>query len=425
MIEVYLDNHSSTKIDAEVLNSMLSYLSDYYGNAQSLHKLAENSKKAIQLSRTQVAKLINCNPEEIIFTSCGSESNNLAIKGLAFAYKDKAKHILVSAVEHLSVLNSVKKLSQLFDFKYDIIKVDNYGVLRLDELKKLLRDDTILVSVQLANPEIGTIQPIKEVANIIKEFNEKRKNKNIKTYLHTDAVAGCGIISVDVKDLGVDLLSLSATQFHGPQGSAALYVKKSVDIVSQIDGGIQENEKRAGTENVAGIVGLGKAAEIAKNTMAENYKKMLVLRDKLINGIKTKIKYVYLNGHPTNRLPNNASFSFEFIEGESILLLLNHKGIYVTSGSACTSKSLKLSHILTAIGIDPSVGQGSVTFTLSKYTTEQEIDYVLEELPSIIDKLRSFSPLYSYFLKTGKRMQAGPGTKYKQEHSHEEEDFSF
>ncbi|MFN3551173.1 MAG: cysteine desulfurase family protein [Endomicrobiia bacterium] len=423
MLEVYLDNHSSTKIDSEVLNSMLPYLSDYYGNAQSLHRLAEESKKAIESARNKVSQLINCDPQEIIFTSCGSESNNLAIKGVAFAYKDIARHILVSAVEHLSVLNSVKKLKQLFGFEYDIIKVDNYGVVRLDELKRLLREDTILVSVQLANPEIGTIQPIKEVANIIKEFNEQKKNKNIKTYLHTDAVAGCGIIPVDVKDLGVDLLSLSAAQFHGPQGAAALYVKKSVNIVSQVDGGIQENKKRAGTENVASIVGLGKAAEIAKNSLDENYNKMLVLRDKLIDGIKTKIKYVYLNGHPTNRLPNNVNFSFEFIEGESIILLLNHKGIYVTSGSSCTSKTLKLSHILEAIGIDPALGQGSVTFTLSKYTTEQEIDYVLEELPQIIEKLRNFSPLYSYFLKTGRRMQAGPGSDYEEHHHKDNNDF--
>lgn len=420
-MEVYLDNHSTTKIDPEVLEEMLPYLKENYGNPQSLHNLGQRSKDAIEKSRQQVANFINCQPEEIIFTSCGSESNNLAIKGIAFAYKDVGKHIIVSLVEHLSVLNSVKKLKQLFGFEYDIVGVDSYGVVKLDELKKLLREDTILVSMQLANPEIGTIQPIKEISNIIKEFNEKRKNKNTKTFFHTDAVACCGIIPVDIKELGVDLLSLSATQFYGPKGAAALFVKKGIKIISQIDGGIQENNKRAGTENVASIVGLGKAAEIAKIQLEENCKKMLNLRNKLIDGIKNKIQYVYLNGHPTQRLPNNVNFSFEFVEGESILLLLNQKGIYVASGSACTSKTLKLSYVLEAIGVDKAVGQGSITFTLSKYITEDEIDYVLETLPPIIEKLRSFSPLYSYFLKTGQRMKAGPGTDYDEDHHSEDE----
>ncbi len=419
-MNVYLDNHSSTKIDPRVLEVILPYLTDYYGNPQSIHDLGQKSKDAVEQARQQVASLINCSPQEIIFTSCGSESNNLAIKGLYLAYKDVAKHIIVSAVEHLSVLYSTRRLKQLYGVEVSVVSVDKFGLVDLNQLRNLLREDTILVSIQLANPEIGTIQNIKEVAKIVEEFNNQRKNKQIKTFLHTDAVSGCGVINVDVKELGVDLLSLAASQFYGPKGAAALYIKKGVRVVPQIDGGIQEDGRRAGTENVAAIVGMGKAAEIARNELEENAKKMKLLRDKFINGVQNKIDYVYLNGHPTQRLPNNVNFSFEFIEGESITLLLNQFGIYVTSGSACTSKALKLSHVLEAIGVDPAVGQGSVTFTFSKYNTEEEINYVLEKLPAVIERLRNFSPLYSYFLKTGQRMQAGPGTDYD-EHHHSEE----
>lgn len=419
-MKVYLDNHSATKLDNEVLDAMLPYLAEFYGNAQSLHELGLKSKDAVETARIQVAQFINCLPEEIIFTSCGSESNNLAIKGVAFAYKDFGKHIIVSSIEHPSILNSVERLKRLFGFEYDLIPVDNYGRIKLDVLKNLLREDTILVSVQHANPEIGTIQPVKEVAKIISEFNQLRKNKQVRTFLHTDAVSSCGVIPVDVKDLGVDLLTFSSTQLYGPKGVAVLFVRKGVRIAPLIDGGVQENNRRAGTENVACIVGLAKAVEIAKKQMEENYKKMVYLRDKMIKEIPQRIQYVYLNGHPIERLPNNVNFSFEFVEGESILLLLNQKGIYATSGSSCSSKSLKLSHVLEATGIDPAVGQGSVVFTLSKYNTEEEIEYVLNELPPIIERLRSISPLYSYFLKTGKRMQAGPGTDYEKLLEHED-----
>ncbi|MEN3014022.1 MAG: cysteine desulfurase family protein [Endomicrobiia bacterium] len=418
-MKVYLDNHSATKIDDLVLEEMLPYLKDNYGNAQSLHELGQKAKEAIDIARERVSKLINCSPQEIIFTSCGSEANNLAIKGsIMLNNNTNSKHIIVSSIEHLSVLYSAKRMKQLFGIEYSLLPVDSYGVVKLDELKNLLREDTILVSVQLANPEIGTIQPIKYIAEIIREFNNQRKNKQIKTLLHTDAVAACGIIDVDVQQLGVDMLSLAGSQFYGPKGAAALFLKKGTKIVPQIDGGIQEDGRRAGTENVACIVGLGKAAEIAKNHLEENFQKMIKLRDKIIHDVPQKIQYVYLNGHPVNRLPNNINFSFEFIEGESILLLLNQKGIYVTSGSACTSKALKLSHVLEAIGVDAAVAQGSVTFTLSKYTTDEEVEYLLKELPPIIERLRSLSPLYSYFLKTGKRMQAGPGTDYEDDHSH-------
>ncbi len=420
MKQVYLDNHSSTKIDPRVLEVMLPYLNEFYGNAQSIHELGTKSKDAVELARTQVAELINSTPQEIIFTSCGSESNNLAIKGVAFAYRELGKHIVVSSIEHLSVLYSTKRLKQLFGFEVSFLPVDKYGSVDTNELKNQLREDTILVSIQLANPEIGTVQNIKRISQIIEEFNNQRKNKQIKTLLHTDAVAACGVINVDVKELNVDLLSLSASQFYGPKGAAALFVKKGVRIVPQIDGGIQEDGKRAGTENVAAIVGMGEAARVAKEELQINFDKIKSLKDKLLEGITKKIEYVYLNGHPQQRIPNNLNISFEFVEGESITLLLNQVGIYVTSGSACTSKALKLSHVLEAIGIDPAVGQGSVTFTLSKYNTEEDIEYVLEKLPGIIERLRNFSPLYSYFLKTGQRMQAGPGTDYDEHHNSEE-----
>lgn len=418
----YFDNHSSTKLDEEVLEAMLPYLKDFYGNAQSQHELGFLSKKAVDKARQQVANLINSEPEEIIFTSCGSESNNLAIKGIAWSHKEYGRHIIVSAVEHVSVLNTVKKLKQLFGFEYTILPVDNYGVVKIEELKNSLREDTILVSIQLANPEIGTIQPIKEIANIIKEFNNTKRNKNFQTLFHTDAVAACGAINVDVKDLGVDLLSISASHFHGPKGAAALYIKKSIKITPLIDGGIQENNRRAGTENVACIVGFGKAAELAKVQLEDNFGKMKTLRDKIIDEISKKVQYSYLNGHPVERLPNNINFSFEFIEGESITLLLNKEGIYVTSGSSCSSKNLKISHVLEAINLEPAIAQGSIVFTLSKYTTQEEVDYLFQKLPPIIEKLRSISPLYSYFIKTGDRMKAGPGTDYDDTHS-DKEDF--
>ncbi len=407
-MKVYLDNHSGTKLDRRVIEAMLPYLEELYGNPQSMHDLGTQTKQAIETARKQVASLINANEEEIYFTSCGSESNNLAIKGVALAYKDKKKHIVVSQIEHFSVLYSARRLQQL-GFEVTYIPVDKEGFVLLDELEKAVRDDTVLVSLQHSNPEIGTIQNIKEVVEICHK-------KGI--LVHTDAVSSCGVVPIDVKELGVDLLSLSASQFYGPKGAAALYIKKGVRVIPLIDGGVQENGLRAGTENVAAIVGMGVAAEIVKTELEQNYKKMIKLRDKLIKGIQERIKYVYLNGSVENRLPNNVNFSFEFIEGEGLSLLLNSKGIYVTSGSACASKALKMSHVLTAIGVDPAVGQGTITMTLSKYNTEEEIDYVLEVLPELVEKLRSISPLYSYFLQTGQRKPAGPGTDYD-EHHHE------
>ncbi|HLD35670.1 MAG TPA: cysteine desulfurase family protein [Planctomycetota bacterium] len=409
MRQIYLDNHSSTRLDERVLNEMLPYLKDAYGNAQSMHSLGNRSKEALEQARHQTADLINANDDEIYFTSCGSESNNLAVKGAAAAYTSKGKHIIVSTIEHFSVLNSAKRLEQA-GFQVTALPVDKYGVISIDDLKQAIRPDTVLVSIQQANPEIGTIQPIEELARIAKA-------KGI--LFHTDAVATAGTIPVDVNNLGVDLLTLAGSQFYGPKGAAALYIKKGVRVIPQIDGGVQENGRRAGTENVPAIVGLGKASEIAKAEMAENNKKLIALRDRLVSALPSQMEHIYLNGHPVNRLANNINFSVEFIEGEAMLLFLDSAGIYISSGSSCASKALKMSHVLSAIKVDSAVAQGSVLMTLSKYNSNEDIDYILSEFPPIIKKLRDMSPLYAHFKKTGQRQAAGPGTDYAHAHDHE------
>lgn len=409
MKEIYLDNSAGSRLDDAVYQEMIPYLKEFYGNAQSMHSIGAKSRDALEKARHHVADLIGANDEEIYFTSCGSESNNLAIKGIAEAYATKGKHIIVSSIEHFSVLNSAKRLGQS-GFQVTTIPVDKYGIVSLDELRNAIRKDTILVSVQHANPEIGTIQSIEEISKITKEKG---------MLFHTDAVCTAGIIPINVTKLGVDLLTLVGSQFHGPKGAAALYVRKGVRIIPQIDGGIQENGRRAGTENIPAIVGFGKACEIARNTMSDNYKKLITLRDRLISELPKKIEYVYLNGHPIQRLPNNVNFSVEFVEGEGMLLFLDGQGIYISSGSACTSKALKMSHVLAAIKTDAAIAQGSVLMTLSKYNANEDIDYILNEFPPIVKKLREMSPLYAYFKKTGKRQVAGPGTDYEHEHGDE------
>lgn len=411
MKEVYLDNQSNTPLDERVYNEMLPYLKENYGNAQSNHSLGFVSKDAVEKARALVASLIGSKPEEIYFTSSASEANNLAVKGILEANKAKGKHIIVSAVEHFSVLNSAKRLSNA-GFEVTLVPVDKFGFVSPEDVEKAIRNDTVLVSIQHANTEIGTIQPIQEIAKVTKQKG---------VLFHTDAVSTAGTIPVDVAALGVDLLTLSGQQFYGPKGAAVLFIKKGVRVVPQIDGGIQEGGRRAGTENVPAIVGFGKACEIAKAEMQENSKKISALRDKLIAELPKRIENIYLNGHPANRIPGNVNFSIEFIEGEGMFLLLDGKGIYVSSGSACASKALKMSHVLTAVGCDAAVGQGSILMSLSKYNTDEEMDYVLAEFPPVVKKLRDMSPLYSYFLKTGKRQVAGPGTDYEHEHEHEQE----
>jgi len=410
MRTVYLDNGSATKIDPRVLDVMLPYLKEEYGNAQSMHSLGQRAKDALEKSRAAVAGLINAPTSQIIFTSCGSESNNLAIKGVAYAYKDKGKHIIVSSIEHFSVLQAAKRLGQE-GYEITYLPVDKYGVVSPDELEKNMRRDTILVSIQHANPEIGTIQDIKKLSEITHKAG---------AFFHTDAVASAGIIPIDVNELGVDLLSFAGSTIYGPKGAGALFFKKGIRLVPLFDGGIQESGRRAGTENIPAIVGFGKACEIAKEELKTNAEKIAGLQKRLMNELPQRIQYIYLNGHPENRLPNNVNFSVEFVEGESMLLFLDQKGIYVTSGSACTSRALKMSHVLQAIKIDPAVAQGSILMVLSKYNTDEDIDYILNEFPPIVTQLRNMSPLYAYFLKTGKRMEAGPGTDY--EHHHGVED---
>ena len=407
---IYLDNQSNTRLDDRVLDAMMPFFKENYGNAQSIYSLGAVSKDALDKARSQVARLINSKDEEIYFTSCGSEANNLAIKGAAEAYNQKGKHIVVSAIEHFSVLNAAKRLSQN-GFEVTYVAVDKSGLVLPDELKKALRSDTILVSIQHANTEIGTVQNIEQLAKIVKE-------KDI--LFHTDAVQTAGTIEVDVQKIQADMLTLAGSEFYGPKGAAVLYVKKAVRLVPQIDGGVQEGGRRAGTENIPAIVGLGKASEIALQEMKANYGKMIKLRDRIISELPKNIEYSYLNGHPSQRLPNNANFSIEFVEGEGMFLMLDQKGICVSSGSACASKALKMSHVLTAINCDPSIGQGSIVMTLSKYNTDKEIDSLLSEFPPIVKKLRDMSPLYDHFIKTGKRQEAGPGTDYEHHDEHEE-----
>ncbi len=392
MRKVYLDNAATTPILPEVLKAMLPYFKDAYGNPQSLHDWGDEAREAIEGARGRVSALIGAQSEEIIFTSSGTESNNFAIRGLAMAQQSKGKHIVVSAIEHFSVLNAARTMEKL-GFELTLIPVDKYGLVNPEEVSRSIRKDTILVSIMHANGEVGTIQSIKEIARLVKEAG---------VIFHTDAVATAGTIPVDVKDLAVDALSLAGNQFYGSKGAGALWLKKGVRIIPFLDGGVQEGGRRAGTENVPAIVGLGKAAELAKEQMESRMGQLLTLRDRLIEGLPSRIEHTILTGHPTQRLPGNASFCIEFIEGEAMLMLLSSKGVAVSSGSACTSRALKASHVLTAMGIAPEIAQGSLLFSFGRENTEGDVDYVLEVLPPIVDRLRQMSPLYAKFLKSQK-----------------------
>ena len=392
MKKVYMDNTATTPVLPEVRDAMLPFLGESFGNPSCLHEWGDIPRDAMANAREQVAALIGASPEEIIFTASGTESNNFAIKGLAMAQQKKGKHIVVSAIEHFSVLNSAKTLEK-WGFEYSTVPVDKYGVVDPEDVRKAIRDDTVLVSIMHANGEVGTIEPIKEIAKITKEKG---------VIFHTDAVGSTGNIPVDVTEMGVDSLSLAGNMFYGPKGIAALWLKKGTRILPLLDGGIQEGGRRAGTENVAGIVGLGKAAELARIDMSERSAKLRQLRDYLITEMPKIISHVLVTGHPKNRLPGHASFCVEFIEGESMLMLLNAKGVGVTSGSACTSRALQASHVLLAMGLPHEIAQGSLLFGLGIDNTKEDIDYVLEALPPIVERLRNMSPLYSKFLKQGK-----------------------
>lgn len=393
MRKVYLDHAATTPILPEVLEAMLPYLKNAYGNPQSLHGWGDDAREAIEEARGRVAALIGAQPEEIIFTSSGTEANNLAIKGLAMAQQSKGKHIVISPIEHFSVLHSARTLEK-WGFKLTLVLLDRWGLVDYEDVAKSIREDTILVSVMHANGEVGTIQPIREVARLAKEAG---------AIFHTDAVATTGTIPVNVKELTVDALSLAGNQFYGPKGIGALWVKKGVRIIPFLDGGVQEGGRRAGTENVPAIVGLGKAAELAKEEMESRMEHLSALRNRLIGGLLSRIEHVILTGHPTQRLPGNASFCIEFIEGEAMLMLLSSKGVAASSGSACTSRALKASHVLTAMGIPPEIAQGSLLFSFGLENTEADVDYVLEVMPPIVDRLRQMSPLYDKFLEENRR----------------------
>ncbi len=382
MRKVYLDNASTTSLLPEVRDAMLPYLGELYGNPSCMHEWGDAARDGIESSRQKVAELIDADSEDVIFTASGTESNNFAIKGLAMAQQSKGKHVIVSAVEHFSVLNSAKTLEK-WGFEVTVIPVDKNATIDPENVRKAIRKDTILVSIIHASSEVGTIQPIKEIAKITKESN---------VVFHTDAVATVGTVPVSVKDLGVDALSMAGNQFYGPKGSGALWVRKGVRIIPFLDGGVQEGGRRAGTENVPAIVGMGIAAEVARAKMQGRSAKLTILRDRLLKEIPTKIERVIVTGHPRNRLPGHASFCVEFIEGEAMLLLLSAKGIYSASGSACSSKALKASPVLLSMGIPSGLAQGSIVFTLGMDNMPEHIEYLLSEFPAVIKRLREISP---------------------------------
>ena len=381
---IYFDNAATTPIRPEVYDAMRPYIESCYGNPSSVYKLARESKKAVDLARKQVADAINADSGDIFFTGCGSESDNWAIKGVALALKDRGKHIITTCIEHHAILHTCEFLEEN-GYEVTYIPVDEYGMVSADDIKKAIRPDTILVSVMTANNEIGTIEPIKEIGAVCREKG---------VYFHTDAVQAVGHIKIDVKEMNIDLLSLSGHKIGAPKGIGALYIKKGVKIKNLIHGGQQEKGRRAGTENVIGIVALGKACELAVSEMEKTTEKLVYLRDKIIKNILGSIDYSRLNGHPSERLPGNINISFEFIEGESMLLLLDAKGICASSGSACTSGSLDPSHVLLAIGLPHEKAHGSLRISLGYQNTEEEVDKLLEVLPPIVQRLREMSPLY-------------------------------
>lgn len=381
MRKCYFDHVATNPLDERVFEAMMPYFREDFANPLSIYEPGAKAKEAIENARIQVASLINSKPSEIIFTSSGAEANNLALRGIALARQNEGRHVVVSKVEHHSILNSARFLEKM-GFAVTFLPVDKYGIVDPEKVKKSITKETTVISVIHASSEVGTIEPIREIARVT-------KGKGI--LIHTDAVATAGNMPVDVKDLGVDLLSMAAHQFYGPKGAGALYVKEGLRIVPLIYGGIQEGGRRAGTENVPAIVGMGKAAELAKTEMSSRMEHLKVLRDRIIEGIKS-LENVYLTGHLSDRLPGHASFCVEYIEGESMLLLLAAKGIYAASGSACTSKALKASPILLAMGIPAALAQGSIVFSLGMDNTEDDIGYLLEEFPQIIKRLREISP---------------------------------
>ena len=383
MKPIYLDYACTTPADPAVVQAMIPYFHDAFGNPSAIYSYGQEAKSAIEKARSTIASLIGARDEEIVFTSGGTEADNFALKGVAFANQKKGNHIITSAIEHHAVLESCKFLSKM-GFKITYLPVDHFGLVNPDDVEKAITDKTILISVMHANNEVGTIQPIAEIRWIAREAG---------VYLHTDAVQTAGHIPTDVNELGVDLLSISAHKLYGPKGVGALYIRKGTKLMTFMHGGGQERGRRASTENVPGIVGFGQAAELAKQTLKTEMGRVTTLRDILITGILNKIDRIHLNGHPVKRLPNNVNISVEFVEGESMCLNMDMAGICASTGSACSSASLEASHVLLAMGLDPVQAHGSLRFTLGKWTTEEEINHVLEVLPQIVTKLRAMSPL--------------------------------
>lgn len=384
MRKVYMDNGAGMPLDSKVFEAMKPYFFEDYGNPSSSHSCGNVAKSAISSALEKVAQLVGADkPREIIFTSGGTESNNLAIKGVAYRNKAKGNHIITTAIEHMSVINICKYL-QKQGFEITSISVDKQGLVDLEKVKEAITDKTILISVMYANGEIGTIQPIAEIGKLAKEND---------IVFHVDAVAAAGKVPINVKEENIDLLTLSSNDLYGPKGVGALYVKKGTKIISIIQGGGQETGLRSGTENIPGIVGMGKSAELAQQRMESESKRLTKMRDKLIKGVLDKIPYSFLNGHPTQRLPNNANIRFSYIEGESLILGLDMHGIQVSSGSACTSKTLEPSHVLRAIGLPHEQAHGSLVFTMGKQNPQEDVDYVLEVLPDVVKRLRALSPL--------------------------------
>lgn len=391
MKRIYLDNAATTAVHPQVIEKMLPYFTDCYGNASSVHFVGRDARKALEDSRRRVAAVLNCKPQEVYFTSGGTESDNWALKGAAFANRKKGNHIITSAIEHHAILHTCEWLEkQGFEITY--VPVDEFGVVNPADVEQAIKDETILVSIMAANNEIGTLQPIKEIAEICHAH---------KVLFHTDAVQAMGAVKVDVQEIGCDMLSLSAHKFHGPKGVGVLYVKQGTRIENLLHGGAQERSRRATTENVPGIVGLAEALELATADIEGKAAYLTNLRDQLIDGL-TALPYVRLNGHRTQRLPGNVNISVRFIEGEALLLRLDMAGIAGSSGSACTSGSLDPSHVLLAIGLPHEIAHGSLRLSLTETNTQEDVDYVLETLPGIISSLRDMSPLYHDFMEAQK-----------------------
>ncbi|MBI1912195.1 MAG: cysteine desulfurase NifS [Deltaproteobacteria bacterium] len=383
--KIYFDHNATTPVIDEVFEAMVPFYKEQWGNPSSIHWAGRGTRKAVEDARENVCKLLNCAPLELIFTSSGTESDNHAIKGIAYAKKDKGNHIITTKVEHPAILSTCKHLAKE-GFEITYLEVDKDGLIDLEQLKAAITPKTILITVMFANNETGVLFPIKEIGQIAKERG---------ITFHTDAVQAAGKIPINVQELNVDLLTISGHKIYGPKGVGALFAKRGVRLTPLIHGGHQERNRRGGTENVAGIIGFGKAAEIAIRDLDKEIAHLSMLRNRLETGLKEKIQHVYVNGHPEKRLPNTANISFEFVEGESLLLNLDMKGIAASSGSACTSGSLEPSHVLVAMGISLELAHGSVRFSLGKSNTVEEIDYLIEIMPPIVERMRSMSPLFA------------------------------